>query len=124
MSRPMSIEKVNEYGKNAVRIDIDGSAVLLEVADLDALIEHLGALRATMRPELPMAPVRAHRYVIEVDPCWHAEKHPMSDGAVLFLRHSGLGWAGFALPTESLVKLHHALGQQLEKSLEVHGMFN
>jgi hypothetical protein len=124
MSRPMSIEKVNEYGQNAVRIDIDGSAVLLEVADLDALIEHLGVLRATMRPELPKAPLRTHQYVIEIDPCWHAEKNPLNDGAVLFLRHSGLGWAGFALPTDSLAKLHDALAQQLESSLEVHGMLN
>jgi hypothetical protein len=120
----MSIEKVNEYGQHAVRIDIEGSAVLLDVAELDALIEHLAALRATMRPELPMAPVRTRQYVIEVDPCWHAEKHPLHDGAVLFLRHSGLGWAGFALPTESLAKLHHALTQQLESALEVHGMLN
>jgi hypothetical protein len=124
MTRPMSIEKVNEYGSNAVRIDIEGNAVLLDVADLDALIEHLGVLRSTMRPELPKAPLRTHQYVIEVDPCWHAEKNQMSEGAVLFLRHSGLGWAGFALPPESLSRLHHALTQQLESSFEVHGMLN
>lgn len=124
MSRPMSIERLNEYGQNAVRIAIDDSAVLLEVADLDAVIEHLSALRAMMRPEVPKEPLRTHQYVIEIDPCWYAEKHPLHDGAVLFLRHSGLGWAGFALPTESLARLHHALTQQLEASLEVHGMIN
>ncbi|WP_345813640.1 hypothetical protein AAGS40_05170 [Paraburkholderia sp. PREW-6R] len=124
MSRPMSIEKVNEYGRNAVRISIEGRAVLLEAGDLDAVIEHLSALRATMRPEVPKAPLRAHQYIIEVDPCWHTEHHPLHDGAVLFLRHSGLGWAGFALPPESLARLHHALTKQLEASLEVHGMLN
>ncbi|MFL9865974.1 hypothetical protein PQR67_17490 [Paraburkholderia fungorum] len=124
MSRPMSIERVNEYGQNAVRIAIEDRAVLLEAADLDAVIEHLGALRAMMRPEVPKEPLRTHQYVIEIDPCWHTEKHPLHDGAVLFLRHSGLGWAGFALPTESLARLHHALTQQLEASLEVHGMLN
>jgi hypothetical protein len=124
MTRPMSIEKVNEYGHNAVRIDIQGHTVLLEAADLDAVIEHLSVLRSTMRPEIPKAPVRSHQYVVEMDPCWHAEKHPLHDGSVLFLRHSGLGWAGFALPTESLAKLHHALTQQLEASMEVHGMLN
>lgn len=81
-------------------------------------------MRATMRPEVPKEPLRTHQYVIEIDPCWHTEKHPLDDGAVLFLRHSGLGWAGFALPTESLARLHHALTQQLEASLEVHGMLN
>ena len=124
MSRPMSIVRVNEYGQNAVRIAIEDSAVLLEVADLDAVIEHLSVLRATMRPEVPKEPLRTHQYVIEIDPCWHTEKHPLHDGAVLFLRHSGLGWAGFALPTESLARLHHALTKQLEASLEVHGMLN
>jgi hypothetical protein len=120
----MSIERVNEYGENAVRIAIEDRAVLLEVADLDAVIEHLSALRATMRPEVPKEPLRTHQYVIEIDPCWHTAKQPLHDGAVLFLRHSGLGWAGFALPTESLARLHHALTQQLEASLEVHGMLN
>jgi hypothetical protein len=124
MSRPMSIEKVNEYGHQAVRIGIEGKAVLLDVSDLDALIEHLGVLRAAMHPELPKEPVRNRQYVIEIDPCWHVEKHPLNDGAVMFLRHSGLGWAGFAVPTQSLAQLHHALTQQLEASLEVHGMLN
>ncbi|MFM0741143.1 hypothetical protein PQQ51_28200 [Paraburkholderia xenovorans] len=124
MTRPMSIEKVNEYGQHAVRIAIDQSAVLLEADDLDALIEHLSALRSSMRPEIPKEPLRSHQYVIEIDPCWHTEKHPLQDNTMLFLRHSGLGWAGFALPTESLARLHHALTQQLEASLEVHGMLN
>ncbi|WP_144110509.1 hypothetical protein [Paraburkholderia sp. BCC1886] len=124
MSRPMSIERVNEYGQQAVRIAIDSNAVLVEVAELDALIEHLGVLRAAMRPEVPKEPLRTHQYVIEVDPCWHTEKHPLHEGAVMFLRHSGLGWAGFALPTESLAKLQQALAQHLEASQEVHGMLN
>ena len=98
--------------------------VLQVIAEEGLVLEHLSALRATMRPEVPKEPLRAHQYVIEIDPCWHAEKHPLHDGAVLFLRHSGLGWAGFALPTESLARLHHALTQQLEASLEVHGMLN
>ncbi|MFM0310139.1 hypothetical protein P0D71_20360 [Paraburkholderia sp. RL17-383-BIF-A] len=124
MSRPMSIERVNEYGQNAVRIAVEGGVVLLEAADLDAVIEHLGVLRAAMRPEVPTEPLRTHQYVIEIDPCWHTEKHPLHDGAVLFLRHSGLGWAGFALPAENLAKLHHALTRHLEDSRATHGMLS
>ncbi|WP_341312581.1 hypothetical protein WN982_14015 [Paraburkholderia sp. IMGN_8] len=45
MTRPMSIERVNEYGQNAVRIAIERSEVLLDVDDLDAVIEHLSVLR-------------------------------------------------------------------------------
>lgn len=124
MSRPMNIEKVNEYGEQAVRIAIDGSEMVLQVDELDAMIEHLSMVRATMRPEVPKEPRRTHQYVIEMDPCWHSEKHPLYDGAVLFMRHSGLGWAGFALPVESLGKLHQALEKHLEASLETHGLPN
>jgi hypothetical protein len=124
MSRPMNIERVNEYGRNAVRIDVSGNAVLLDAAELDALIERLAVLRATMRPEVPTVPLRSHQYLIEINPCWHTEMPALNDGAVMFLRHSGLGWAGFALPTESLAKLHHALTQHLEASFEVHGTIN
>lgn len=67
MTRPMSIERVNEYGQNAVRIAIERGEVLLDVDDLDAVIEHLSVLRATMRPEVPKAPLRTHQYVIEID---------------------------------------------------------
>jgi len=87
MSRLMSIERVNEYGQNAVRIAIEDSAVLLEAADLDAVIEHLGVLRATMRPEVPKEPLRTHQYVIEIDPCWHTEKHPLHDPPILHSPH-------------------------------------
>jgi hypothetical protein len=124
MRSPMSIEKVNEYGRHAVRITVDQREVLLEVSEIDAVIEHLGMIRATMRPEVPKEPLRTHQYVIEMDPCWHTEKHPLYDGAVMFLRHSGVGWAGFALPTESLVKLHQALSKHLETSLEALGLPN
>jgi hypothetical protein len=59
-----------------------------------------------------------------MDPCWHSEKHPLYEGAVLFLRHSGLGWAGFALPTHSLTKLHEALAKHLEQLEETHALMN
>jgi hypothetical protein len=109
MTRPMSIELVNEYGTHAVCVRIEGRSVMLEADEVDAVIEHLGMLRASMRPEIPKQPSRSHQYVIETDPCWHAERNPLFDGAVLLLRHSGIGWAGFAIPQESLVKLTEVL---------------
>lgn len=124
MKRPMSIELVNPYGTHTVRIAIEEAAVLLEAADVDAVIEHLSLIRASMTPELSKEPSRTHQYVIELDPCWHSEIHPMYDGAVVFLRHSGLGWAGFALPTQSLEKLHDALSQHLEKLADTHSLPN
>jgi hypothetical protein len=116
--RPLSIELINQYGTPAVHVAVDDKSVVLEAADVDAVIEHLSMIRAQMRPEVPKEPSRQHQYVIELDPSWHTERHPLYDGAVMFLRHTGLGWTGFALPTQSLVRLHQALGQHLEECKE------
>ncbi|MCP3725146.1 hypothetical protein M3I53_18780 [Paraburkholderia sp. CNPSo 3272] len=109
MTRPMSIELVNEYGTPAVCIRIEGRTAMLESTDVDAVIEHLAMLRASMRPEVPRKPAHSHQYLIEMDPCWHAETSPLFDGVVLMLRHTGIGWAGFAIPQENLEKLTEVL---------------
>lgn len=120
----MTIEMINEYGTPAVSVKIDDRNVVLEAEEVDAVIERLGLIRAAMRPEIPKEPSRAHQYVIEMDPCWHSEKHPLYEGAVVFLRHSGLGWAGFALPTHSMIKLKDALNKHLEQLEETHAVLN
>ncbi|MFP3588232.1 hypothetical protein SCB29_32020 [Paraburkholderia sp. SIMBA_055] len=124
MSRPMSVEVVNAYGRQSVRIAIDDAAVLLDAEDVDAVIQHLGYLRAAMRPEVLKDPPRGQQCVIEMDPCWHSEKHLLYDGAVLLLRHSGLGWAGFALPPHSLQQLCGALTHHLAALRDEHCMPN
>jgi len=124
MPGPMSIELVNQYGTRAVRVAIDKATAMLEAGDIDAAIQHLIYLRAAMRPEVPKRPSPAHQFVLEMDPCWHSEKHPLYDGAVLLFRHSGLGWAGFTLPTHSLQKLRDALTQHLAALAEEHCMPN
>jgi hypothetical protein len=124
MTGAMSIERITEYGNHAVRIAIGQNNVLLKADELDALVEHLSMIRSGMQPQVPKLPSRTHQYVIEMDPCWHAEKHPLYDGTVLFLRHTGLGWAGFAIPTPSLAKLKEAISQHLDASHETHGLPN
>jgi hypothetical protein len=124
----MSIEMMNEYGTHAVRVSIDEATVLLEAQEVDAVIERLSLIRAAMRPEVPKEPSRSHKYVIEMDPCWHTEKHPLYEGGVIFMRHSGLGWTGFALPTQSLSALNEAVSklvQTLQKEeTENHALMN
>jgi hypothetical protein len=101
----LSFEVINQYGLNSLLVSMEESSVLLDPADIDALIEQLGAYRSEMRPSVPMSPSRSHKYVIEKNPVWHTEGNPLLDGAVVFFRHTGLGWAGFAIPRASLVKL-------------------
>jgi hypothetical protein len=111
----MTIEMMNEYGTHTVRIAVDEATVLLEAQEVDAVIERLSLIRAAMRPEVPKEPSRTHQYVIEMNPCWHTE-----------MRHTGLGWAGFALPTPSLVKLNEALSNHLQalEQEEAHAVMN
>ena len=127
MTRPMSIELVNEYGTHAVCVRIEGKSVMLESGEVDAVIEHLGMLRASMHPEVPRKPSRSHPYLIEMDPCWHAELNPLFDGVVLLLRHTGIGWGAFAIPQESLANLIDALSSTAKaveeaRSAERHAM--
>ncbi|MBB2931655.1 hypothetical protein [Paraburkholderia silvatlantica] len=109
MQKPMSIELVNEYGQHAVCVKVGGQVALLDTPDVDGLIEELSKLRAHMQPAVPEQPLRSHQYVLEIDPCWYTERNPLFDGTVVFLRHTGLGWAGFAIPTESMHRLKAAL---------------
>ncbi|ACR30348.1 hypothetical protein [Burkholderia glumae] len=124
MTRPMSIEMINESGRSAVMISIERASVLLDPADVDAVIQYLSLLRASMQPPVPETPSRSEQYVVEMDPCWYTEQHALYGGAVLFLRHTGLGWSGFALPPRSLERLHESLGHHLEALREPSGLPN
>ena len=94
-------------------------------SSLKALREQLAKLRARMHPAVPDHPSRTHQYVIEIDPNWYTERNPLFDGVVVFLRHTGLGWAGFAIPTESIHRLHAALAaHEAEAVREVHTLPN
>lgn len=109
MQKPMSLELVNEYGDPAVCVNVNGQAALLDATEVEGLIEELSKLRAGMRPAVADQPLRTHQYLLEIDPCWYTERNPLFDGAVLFFRHTGLGWAGFAIPTESMQRLKEAI---------------
>ncbi|MBC8751742.1 hypothetical protein OKW43_008379 [Paraburkholderia sp. WC7.3g] len=124
MPQAMSLEVVNEHGKPAVRMGIENAAVLLDAEDIDGVIHRLSYLRAGMRPDIPLQPSPQQQFVLEMDPCWHTEKHPLYDGAVLILRHSGLGWTGFALPTHSLAQLREAITRHLAALDQEHCMPN
>ncbi|WP_321871564.1 hypothetical protein [Paraburkholderia tropica] len=113
MKKAMAVRAANEYGDMSICFEMGGNTALLSAAEVDELIEELGTIRSSMRPGVPDMPVRTHQYVMEINPSWHTELHPLFDGAALFLRHSGLGWTSFALPLESLRKLSGALSAQI-----------
>ncbi|WP_175821625.1 hypothetical protein [Burkholderia sp. BCC0419] len=114
MAQPLSIKMIEERGKPVVLMSIERGTAVLDPEDVDAVIQYLSLLRASMQPAVPERPPHAQQFVTEMDPCWYAERHPLEGGVVLLLRHSGLGWASFALPPRSLERLHGSLTRLLE----------
>lgn len=119
MYRPMSVQAVRQFGVDALRITIESNSTMLSVSDLDTLMDILAQLRAGMSPPRPHEPVPSHRYPLHVNPSWRVDKNPLFDGAILLLRHAGLGWIAFALPPPSLSKLSEALAVQVMPMFEM-----
>ncbi|MGA7817901.1 hypothetical protein [Caballeronia sp.] len=119
MYQMLSVEKIEERGHQAVRFNVGSSAAMLDVKDVDALIETLGRMRSALSPSPPTEPSLTHEYPIEIDPCWYIDTNPLFDGVVLLLRHTGLGWTGFAIPQASLERLQEAIVRPVQHSFEV-----
>ena len=88
--------------------------VALETPEVDQLMQRLAELRAAMNEAVPAALDPGVRLVLLVDPAWQLK--PLlpgkgQDGAVLALRHPGLGWLGFLLPQSKVAALGHGLVQ-------------
>jgi hypothetical protein len=114
MQRPMKIEMVQRDGVNRLAVRIGSRDMLLDGADVEALIERLSYYRAAMKPAIAERLSPTHRYQVELDPCWHAEPHPAMDGLVMLFRHSGYGWTGFFIPHDRLDALHHECRRYLD----------
>lgn len=87
---------------------------------VDALIEHLGRVRASMEMPVRGEPRResGHEEVMCVDPAWTTEYSPVSTvpGIVLRMRHVGFGWLTFLLPPHEVENLGQWLVNSAKKS--------
>ncbi|WP_322011133.1 hypothetical protein [Paraburkholderia sp. J12] len=101
----VELEIVNQYGANALMLKLGTSCVLLDPAEIDELIETLGLARVDLEPAVPAEVPRGHQFPLETEPRWKTIVDPAFAGVVLFLRHSGLGWTGFAIPLASAHRL-------------------
>jgi hypothetical protein len=124
MWRPMRIELVNEGDTKVVRLEIGLHVMHLGANDVDTLIEQLGVFRAAMLPEVPRSVSRTRQYSIEVDPSWYAEAHPSSNAVVVFLRDTGIGWAGFAIPRCKAAEFCEELSNYANVPVEPIGLAN
>jgi len=111
MSRPMKVRLERDRGVDVIRLAVGGSQVELQAFDVEQVIEQLSFFRAAMQPAVPEQVSSTDRFVVEMDPCWYVEPHPLVDGLALFLRHTGYGWAGFVFSDERLDELRHELSE-------------
>jgi hypothetical protein len=91
-----------------LRFTIADRSCLLQTSAVDELIQQLIALRGRLEPPQPREPVRSSNYPLEMDPCWYVDYSPLL-GPVLLLRHQGVGWMAYSLPSESVERLRKAL---------------
>jgi hypothetical protein len=75
------------------------------------LIAGLANLREQVSPPVSTAEPAANEPAeAKLDPQWWIGPETFAGGAMLKIRHPGLGWLAFAIPLENLRKLHEGLG--------------
>jgi hypothetical protein len=90
--------------KNMVVLEIqeDGegrAAIYYERPELEDLIRNLSRLRAEMAEPVPDEIDPGTRIEALADPKWAVRIDLWDQGPLLFLRHPGLGWQSFAIPS-------------------------
>ncbi|WP_446902721.1 hypothetical protein [Burkholderia sp. YIM B11467] len=124
MYHTMRMEVSTESGYPVIRFTIDGQTSILGVHDIDQMILQLATARAAMQPTHPVEPPEG-QYPLQIDPCWRVDRLADYDGAVLSIRHVGMGWIAFALPSVNLTNLVEALASPPEMTAPVnHAMLN
>ncbi|MFM0124433.1 hypothetical protein P0D73_37070 [Paraburkholderia sp. RL18-101-BIB-B] len=108
MFESMTLDLFDYADVPVLRFTIADRSCLLQTSAVDELIQQLIALRGLLDPPQPREPVKSSNYPLEMDPCWYVEYSPLL-GPVLLLRHRGVGWMAYSLPTESVERLCKAL---------------
>lgn len=101
----IEMDLVVERGESAIQIKLGDEAVVIGPREVDELIETLGLFRVDVRPAVPSDIRRNHQFPLETQPVWQVITDHELGRVMLFFRHSGYGWTGFAMPYSSVIKL-------------------
>lgn len=71
--------------------------------EIENFIHQIGNTRAKLSDTVPLDIDPGSRISTVIDPVWRAKEVP--DGAVLALRHPGLGWLGFHFDPKEMTAL-------------------
>ncbi|VVE78145.1 hypothetical protein [Pandoraea sputorum] len=106
-------------GSNRVEITHGGYTKSFTPDELDAYIVGLAQVRESMQPpRVSSQPAPPQTISAVVDPRWHSQYEPLSNGSLLTVCHPAFGWLAFAFPKESLAQLHDFHVQQLLIAVE------
>ena len=88
-------------------LDNEPLVTRLSANDIDHLIATLADLRRKLLPEIPKELEPGTKLMAQGDPIWRTQGvfHSLVGGALLSLRHSGLGWTTFILPMQEVETL-------------------
>lgn len=87
-----------------VQVVSDGTVtetIALDAKAIDQLIIQLASLRIQLKDPVPSEPTEANLKMIVNDPKIALRVEAIDDKQVMFLRHPGLGWLGFAVGNET-----------------------
>lgn len=109
MEATLNIDVVEQLGNPMVRFAIGANAVVLDASEVENLIAWLARCRSGMQPAVGDQPVVGAVMAVENNPNWQIRHDAQADGALLMLRHSGIGWLGFVLSEHKLSLLDTAI---------------
>ncbi len=90
-------------------------AVTLSVADIDLMLEKLGALRARMQPPREPGYSAGQKCECVTNPGWLTEPDALQGNSLLHLRDPRFGWLHYMIPREEARKLAQVLQNQVDK---------
>ncbi|PRH46381.1 hypothetical protein C6V05_20850 [Burkholderia multivorans] len=102
-------------GEHHVQLRFADSIIQCTPEDVSALIAALADIRQQLQPPIPTELRTGQTIATEAAPAFYTEPNDMVDGSTLVLRHAGLGWISYSVPLESLKKLHHLFGLQIQR---------
>jgi hypothetical protein len=107
----LTVELVDDNGARRLSWNTGDPTVSVGAQHLDEMIGTLARLREQIAPPVsigdpaPDVPPEA-----KIDPQWWIGPETFVGGAMLKIRHPGLGWLAFAIPLDNLHKLHAGIG--------------
>jgi hypothetical protein len=107
----LTVALTEENGQRSIRWESGDTKQSLRTDHLDEIISALSMLREQQNPAVSTDdPATGALVDAKLDPRWWMGPEQLTGGALLQIRHPGLGWLAFALSLANLRIFHGGLG--------------